>query len=144
MEDTHEAQTFFLPSWWAVMLPTIAMVFNTIHFYYTIVCVLFCSSIMHAAQTHNNVRSPFCRRESSKRRSRAVPSNAFRYQPVSEFIDCSELPAVDLSLGMNKLCQQNFGNNRQPIAFENYAGIIGSSVGLLSAHAHDLCGYAPV
>ena len=45
---------------------------------------------------------------------------------------------------MNKLCQHNFGNNRQPIAFENYAGIIGSSVGLLSAHAHDLCGYAPV
>ena len=27
-----------------------------------------------------------------------APSNAFRYQPVSEFIDCSELPAVDLSL----------------------------------------------
>ena len=27
-----------------------------------------------------------------------VPSNAFRYQPVSEFIDCSELRAVDLSL----------------------------------------------
>ena len=27
---------------------------------------------------------------------------------------------------MNKLCQHNFGNNRQPIAFENYAGIIGA------------------
>ena len=37
-------------------------------------------------------------RESSKGRSPAVPSNAFRCQPVSEFIDCSELPAVDLSL----------------------------------------------
>ena len=37
-------------------------------------------------------------RESSKTRSRAVPSNAFSYQLVSEFIDCSELPAVDLSL----------------------------------------------
>ena len=51
---------------------------------------------------------------------------------------------VESVIGMNKLCQHNLGNNRQPIAFENYAGIIGSSVGLLSAHAHDLCGYAPV
>ena len=52
-------------------------------------------------------------------------------------------PDHRVRVGMNKLCQHNLGNNRQPIAFENY-GIIGSSVGLLSAHAHDLCGYAPV
>ena len=35
--------------------------YGTIDLYLWIYSVIFCSSIMHAAQTHNNVRSPFCR-----------------------------------------------------------------------------------
>ena len=41
------------------------------------------------------------------------------------------------ALGMNKLCRHNFGNNRQPKAFENYAGIMADFLCMCMTYALD-------